>query len=428
MTRLRSAVRAGVFALLVAGCRQIVGIGDAPPSSGTPADAGSACGTTTFGSARCQSCMHTSCCAEAAACAAVDDCGKLADCLGACNPQDAACTSGCRSTFAGDGPEAASVQSCQAARCAASCSLACGGYVFADAACAACGRAQCCTKAEACMQDAECARLVACELACAPLDDDCLGLCELAHPSGVALERALGDCTAAKCAASCIAPQWTCLENPVAPGPPPPITVTFSFSDYNSGKGIEGLSIVGCAFKDHACTAPMVPAVTTDARGYARLSLPNGFGGYIQVSGIAYGDILVFLPTSTRDMAIAWPLPTQIAADAAIRMIAPPDAQDGALIAIAHDCSGSPAGGVHFTLSPSAGATPFYFQGQVVSPTPTETSNPGGFAAGGFVNVPADAELSLGAEVVENSLPYVPQTVFVRQGGLSYVWMGATPP
>jgi len=430
VTRLRSAVRVGAFSVLIAGCRQIVGIGDQPPSSGTSTDAGSSCGTATFGGAHCQSCMHASCCTEAAACAAVDDCGKLADCLGACNPQDATCTSGCRSSFAsGDGPEAASVQSCEAARCASACGLACGGYIFADAACAACGRGQCCTQAGACMQDAECARLAACELACAPLDDDCLGLCELAHPSGVALERALGDCTATKCAASCIAPQWTCLENPVGPGSPPPITVTFSLSDYMSGKGIGGLSIVGCSFKDHACTQPTaVPAVTTDANGFARVSLPNGFGGYLQVSGNLYGDILVFLPPSSRDLAIAWPLPTLTVAAAAIGQVATPDAEDGTLLAIAHDCAGSPAGGVHFTLSPSANATPFYFQGQVVSPTPTETSNPGGFAAGGFVNVQADAELSLGAEVVENSLPYVPQTVFVRQGGLSYVWMGATPP
>lgn len=415
------------FVLLVAGCRQIVGIGDQPPSTGTSTDAGSSCGTATFGSTRCQSCMQTSCCAEAAACTAVDGCRKLADCLGACDPQDAACTSACRTTFAaGDGPEAASVQSCQAVHCGSMCGLACGGYVFADAGCATCGRTHCCDDAAACMQDAECARLAACELACAPLDDDCLELCELAHPSGVPLERALGNCTATSCAASCIAAQWTCLENPVTPAVPP-ITVSFSFSDYLSGNGIGGLAIVGCSFKDQTCTSPVVPAVTTDRRGRASLYLPAGFDGYVQVSGAAYGDILVFLPASSRDMAVGWPLPTLTFAASAVAMITQANAADGVLIGVAHDCTGSPSAGVHFTLSPSGGSTPFYFQGTTVSSTPTETDSDG-FAAGGFANAQANIQLTLGAEVVENGLEFEPRPAFVRPGGLSFVWMGASPP
>jgi hypothetical protein len=372
--------------------------------------------------------MQDSCCAEAAACAKVDGCGKLADCLGACDPHDAACTSACRMSFAsGDGPEAASLQSCEAAHCASACALACEGYVFADAPCTTCGRAHCCNEAGACMQDAECARLAACELGCAPLDDDCLGLCELAHPSGVALERALGKCTASNCAASCIAAQWTCLENPVTPPPVPPITVTFSFTDYHTTKGIGGLSLVRCSGRDQACMTPAVPAVTTDPDGMAQLQLPPGFAGYVQASGAAYGDILLFLPASSRDMALSWPLPTLIEADLAASMITKQNLADGLLIGVAHDCTGTPSAGVHFTLTPSAGAAPFYFQGQIVSATATETAS--GFAAGGFVNVQANIPLTLGAQVVENNLQLSTRTdPFVRKGGLSIVWMGASPP
>jgi hypothetical protein len=44
------------------------------------------------------------------------------------------------------------------------------------------------------------------------------------------------------------------------------------------------------------------------------------------------------------------------------------------------------------------------------------------------VNVQANIQLSLGAQVVENSLQVVPKNAFVRPGGLSLAWMGARPP
>jgi hypothetical protein len=428
-TTLRTGARAAGLALLVVGCRQIVGIGDDPPSAfgGTAIT----CGGISFGAQDCQACMQSACCAPAATCAKVAGCPSLVACLGACAPQDDACASGCRGSFApGDGPEAASVASCEASQCAGACQLSCGGYVYADAACASCGQTSCCNEAAACMSDGECARLASCERACAPLDDDCLALCELAHPDGVTLERAFGACTSDKCAASCIAPEWTCLESPVTAQPGPPAVVRYLISDYESGKGIAGLTVVACGKTDFDCATPRAGPATTGANGIVELPLPDGFFGYTQITGAAYGTVLLFAPPVSRDTSLQFPLPQQGITAALLAPIAQPDPSRGLVIAVPHDCGGTPAAGVELAITPSDGTVPFYFSQKVpaaASSTVTQTDDSGGFAAGGFINAEANTTLTVTATVAADGLSFS-WPLFVRPGGFSVVYLYASPP
>src|SRR5271170_6303119 len=95
---------AGAAALLaiVAACRQLVGIGDAPPthvadaSAESPdarAGAGSACGVA-YAGAQCETCVETSCCTQATACANDPACSSLEACFGMCNG-DPTCRAKC---------------------------------------------------------------------------------------------------------------------------------------------------------------------------------------------------------------------------------------------------------------------------------------------------------------------------------------------
>jgi len=417
--------------LLVAGCRQIVGIEDQPPAGGSAQV--QSCASFSVGTAACDACMTSSCCAEEQACAGEDagQCSALVACFGRCKSGDEACASACRAQFPGV-EAAAALRSCEASHCASACGVdPCGGYVFASAACATCGTAECCSVARTCEEDAECARLTACEEACNATDADCIALCELAHPSSaVDEERALGACTSAQCAASCIAPRWQCLEHPPSPPPSFPVLVTLFFGDYTSKGAIAGLALRKCDIDDYTCDAsPTAPLATTDGYGQATLPLPPGFGGYIEVTGTRYGQFLLFLPALSSDVQLGpiyLPNMTTVE-DVESALSVTQDSGKGMVLVVVRDCENAPAGGVTLGLQPSAGTTPYYFADSLPSPTATQTDDT--VAAGGFFNtLQGETGLVLSTKVVENSLTYPSRTILGRKGAISYVLLYATPP
>ena len=138
-TALRRAVFAVATVAVAVACRQLVGIGDAPPmgaavdataaDSGAP-EAGSdgpACGIA-YAPEACGSCLVSSCCPQATACAESAACSKLEGCLGAC-AGDTACRATCVSANR-FGPDVFETQlaSCLAKSCAQPCGISCGGF------------------------------------------------------------------------------------------------------------------------------------------------------------------------------------------------------------------------------------------------------------------------------------------------------------
>jgi hypothetical protein len=279
------------------------------------------------------------------------------------------------------------------------------------------------------MDESECAVLAACERACAPDDESCLDLCELAHPAGVTDERAFGACLSANCASTCITSQWTCLETPASPPVTgPPVNITYTFSDYVSQEPVAGLTVYGCSVTDVvACAHPVSGPVTTDSNGQAKLALPFSFDGYAQVTGAGYEPMLYALPPVTHDsFAPGSPVVTQATFELFGAEIEAVDPTLGNLIVQAFDCEGLRAAGVEFSIAPFGGMGQFYFADAIPSATATETDD--GYGAGGFLDVEPNTAITITATVAENGLTYPPAVVVTRAGTLTVRAMFAAAP
>jgi hypothetical protein len=417
------AVLAFVIIVPLVECRQLAGIDD--PNL-------QACGVA-FAGPSCADCMRTSCCAQIEPCAGEASCRDFQTCAAGCSMGDVACTSACRTRVpTGYDAKAASLQTCEVAHCSTACKVACGGYVYPNPSCAACGIAQCCDLATKCMGDGNCSVLAACERACPVSDESCLRLCELAHPDGVADERALGACVRTHCSASCIAPKWACLEHPptTPPATGPNITLTYTFLDYVTLLPLAGLKVRACRATDVSCesTPLLADAVLTDVAGQAVLSLAsNSFDGYVEVSGPGYGPVLEHHPALTRDFVAPITLiPSSTMLQSFANAIAPLDPSLGMLIVTVRDCNGDPPAGVRLAIQP-AGGVPFYFTAHVPSASATATDDDG-YGSGGFVNVKVNTAITVDAIVAENGLSYAPQHLLLRAGTYSHLTMYAAPP
>lgn len=424
-----------VLALLVAlptgGCRNIVGIEDGPPTDLFD----TVCGVR-FPGGDCARCITSSCCAEALRCEG--DCASFAGCLAACAAGDAACAPACRGAYPkGYGAEAASLASCEAVKCASVCPIEkCGGYVYPNRDCGTCGAVQCCLEESACMGDVECAVLGACERACPVFDASCVQLCELAHPAGVSRERALGACLSDKCAASCIAPRWVCLEPPVPPSSSaatgPNIHITYRFIDYGTLGPVPGLTVRACTKTSTSddCANPDTQGIT-GASGAVTLALgDNVFDGYAKITGPDYPEILVYLPRLTKDFDAYLGVVKEDAFTFLANPLAPPQPERGNLVVGVFDCAGGPAGGVKLAIDPFLGTTGFYFQNAQPTTLPMETEDdPVIGAYGGFLNVATDTLITVRATAGENGLTYAPAKVVARKApGYTIVLLYAKPP
>jgi hypothetical protein len=380
--------------------------------------------------------VRTSCCDEARACAADADCTDLAACAGACAPGDFPCDAACRTRHAaGYGASGAALEACKAARCGTACQLACGGYVYADPECASCSEAHCCSAVAACMTDATCTVLEACERACAPDDHACAEECEVTHPDGVTASRAFSACLAAQCPAPCTT-EWACLRHPSAPSPTvgPGITLGYTFVDYETRQPIQGLRVRACGASDFDCAGALANAGPTGNDGVATLAIPSHtFTGYVEAYGRSdYVAALLFLPGISHDFTVPpQVIPRVSTYQSLLTAITTADPSRGTIIVAAKGCTGNPAPSVKFGVEPPDGAVPFYFASQVPSAVATATDDDG-FSAGGFGNVKTGTELTVQGTVNDIGLTYAPQHAFVRAQGASlaffsilYLYAGA---
>jgi hypothetical protein len=156
---------AGLLAsLVVAGapCRQLVGIGDSPP---TALDAGPACGIAPAAGS-CETCLEAQCCAEATACSGSAACITLETCLGACGG-DPSCRAQCAVTYPpGQDLTVPALEACLV-QCEPACGVACGGIAEfappgAAAACERCVKGAACSDIAQCMADPYCQAIAWC--------------------------------------------------------------------------------------------------------------------------------------------------------------------------------------------------------------------------------------------------------------------------
>ncbi|HEX8793409.1 MAG TPA: hypothetical protein VF765_20845, partial [Polyangiaceae bacterium] len=296
-----TAVALPAVCVLTLACRQLVGIGDEPPSP-TPsaakeagADAsGPRCGVTYEGKT-CEACLESDCCMQANACAGSAACNQLETCLGSCSGQ-ASCRAACLQDHrAGPGGELPAFDSCMVAHCSGPCGLACGGAAEiatpdAAAACQDCFVNKACAATSSCLGDPSCADYAWCLLA-APTPDT-FGSCTEFLDGGLDGSSSVIGLAAAYCGPECaLTSNWSCVgrvEWP--PGATQDLTIVLQLIDGATLQPSGGVTAKICAGGDEACAGPLATGVTDANTGTVELTqhpeagsvVPNG---YIDLSG-----------------------------------------------------------------------------------------------------------------------------------------------
>jgi hypothetical protein len=339
-----------------------------------------------------------------------------------------ACRAECRSAH-GDGfseGAGATLSSCEAARCSAECGLSCGGYTYPSGVCASCAEQRCCAPATDCALDAECAAYVFCARACSG-DSACLGDCNSRHPSGIALAQPFGTCTSTACGAVCGSHSWDCVGSVQWPPPGGATTLRLVVTDFLKGTPLVGLTATACNRVDADCTLSPIATKATNLDGVVEFDFASTFDGYVQVTGAAIQQALLFLPHPiTGDFTQSW----SILSGDEYTQLAPLightlDPARGHVIVQTRDCLGATPAGLTLRAAPSDQATVVFYVAQGLpdkAAMHTDGSGVGGIAnlLPGFVTVEA---LIAPIDLVTSE-----RTVVVRKGWLTYHPAWPTPP
>jgi hypothetical protein len=413
-------LRALTAAVAVLGCS----------SNDPPVAARDAAASCVFASATaaCSTCTSEACCAEIESCDADAQCRPLLACLGRCGPSDDACTAQCRRDHPfGYGAPAAKLLSCSASHCERACSSVCGGYVGPTIECTKCTQSRCCGEASACLSDAHCTALTACERACRSTDAACLGDCERAEPAAVEVARSFGACVQTSCTTSCLPRRWRCLDED---RPKPPIVtrasvaITMQVNNFARKMPWAGVNIRACVASDYKCVAPRTPTVITNAAGLATLNLVPDFQGYLEVTATGAAPTMFFLTRVKVDEQRGMGLLDADTFAALTGAIAEPRADRGHLVVNARDCANLNVAGVSVSIDPLGEAKVAYLNGGFPSSTAKATDD---FGAAGFVNVTPDTGIKVRGTVVDFKRDFGETTFFARAGWVSFVFLLANP-
>ncbi len=459
--RVRGQITSAVTAVaallaLAAACRQIVGIGDEPPTNLTDAgtvkaDAGADAGGETGGEAgpacgiayaptSCEVCLESNCCRPAKACAGGTACSALEVCLGAC-AGDVTCRATCVEEHrVGADPLEIALGACLAGACAKPCGISCGGFAQgfgpdAAASCESCITQNDCSLGTACGTDPACLSIAWCRLT-NPWGDRyqaCrASFLDAGHDAWTALDRGLLSACGTDCA---MHRQWDCVGSSSM--------ATLATSSSLVGSLVDGLdqskptadaAVTACSVLDPSCTSALSSG-TTDADGSVTLALPapvtgTSVTGYFSITGSDLLPELYFWGFPLSEPTFAFTVPTMSTADrdAVTSLIASLDGgsfdlSSHALIAInVTDCTGMTAEGVQIAVSPSDPETRvFYFSGSGISAT-ADSTDPTGSAI--VVNVPAGT-VTLTVTPKDLGKPSSVSQLFTRAGTITSL---AQPP
>jgi hypothetical protein len=412
------AVRRGVasvgvasgLVLVVVACRQLVGIGDEPPTDLAPTEASvdAGPGTIVYAGGACEACLQEHCAMQAAACAADPQCDPLEQCQGDCDGGDVTCRAACVAAHR-VAPDAQQIafSVCLAGSCAQPCGLICGGLASVigdtDAAvgCQTCVQNNACAAGQACAAEPACLggglckeanpnwdRLEACNALYADGQDD----------AGGPLESIVFGACHDQCAAGT---QWFCVGSPL-PSLPIGTSSTFAITIVDStGAPVPNAAVTVCEPSSADCS-PVESTGTTDADGGVTLTTaPSGYSGpvgYLEVeAGSAFVPELFYWGFPLSEPSVGWPgigiYPTELI-EGAVQVLDAFDASvdisgHGAVELAAFDCARVVAANVVFTVDPvdpDGGTRVFYTTNMdTFSPTATQTDTSGGAV---IVNVP----------------------------------------
>lgn len=390
--------------VLAAACRQLVGIGDEPPTDLTPdastpkIDAGvdAEAGPTAiaYASAQCEACLQSHCTPQAIACAGDPACNGLETCLGACDG-GAACRAHCVSAnLIGPNSFETGLAACLATSCVQQCGIPCGGFeqyfgVDAAVACQGCIEANGCQAALSCAQDPACQAAVWCIVTNS--NPDLEGDCVTQHDPG------FGDAgfgLPSSCTNDCaVGSQWYCVGDP--PPPATNSTSAFTLTLYDVLLGathpIANATVVACSPIDANCSSPLTSPQASGDGGVVTVIVPSN-AGYLSISGANLVPEL-FVPADPFSVVASGSdtLPVFTQSDLSTVTAAipvPVDLSRGIVVAAVHDCDAF-GSGVTLEIHPSDGETQvLYFLHGVPSLSVQSTDSTG---AAAIVNVPVDA-------------------------------------
>jgi hypothetical protein len=169
--------------------------------------------------------------------------------------------------------------------------------------------------------------------------------------------------------------------------------------------------------------------LSPDTTGLVTLSVPQGFDGFVKITGPEIMDSRVFVgrpivtPPTTKEVQLLRPFDySTLAAFAGLTI----DPDRGSAILLAIHCGGENASGVRFeSASADSESQEFYLinQAPTAPPTATETDVDG---FGGFFNLPAGAAIARSFRAKDDV--YIGESSFqVIANTISYVQIAPTP-
>jgi hypothetical protein len=214
-------------------------------------------------------------------------------------------------------------------------------------------------------------------------------------------------------------PSWACLDEPpsgAAARVVPTVELTLVVTDVVMRAVPAGLQGRACAKADVLCETPLTPSVGVGDDGGLRLSVPQRFDGFVELTSPSTVSTLFFLDRELmRDSTEALTVVTTVALGAlAAQGNVVLDRTLGHMLVRTFDCVGAPAAGVR--LLSQAGGTPFAFVDGLPNIGRDVTTTDG---VGGFVNVPLGYAVVEGHRV-DGDRPLGAANVVVRQGWFTY--------
>jgi hypothetical protein len=193
------------------------------------------------------------------------------------------------------------------------------------------------------------------------------------------------------CVSDELAERWLCSQ-PEAADDETPSVVHYSFQvvEFISRKSPGHVVALACRTNDVSCTNPVDRFEDEAGDGLVELTLPAGFSGFFEVRSDALPALSYLTKPLTHDQRDR---DLQVSAQSTVDLLAKIDktvfeSDKGIALVEAFDCSGTPAGGVHFEESKGT-SKPFY----IVDNTPNSDATLSVYDAihdvadGGFINV-----------------------------------------
>lgn len=192
------------------------------------------------------------------------------------------------------------------------------------------------------------------------------------------------------CVSKELAARWLCPPKDEADDESDVIHYSIQVLEFISRKSPGHVSALACRTNDVNCSAPVASFVDEKGDGLVELDLPNGFSGFFEVKSDALTALSYLTKPLTHDLRDR---DLQVSAPSTLKLLASIDGtkfddERGLALVEAFDCSGTPAGGVHFEES-KGNSKSFY----IVDNTPNSAATVSVYdsvhdvADGGFINL-----------------------------------------